>query len=399
MRKLLVVFMFFFILPLFCEEYIERVEVFIPFGEADSLLGYKPPAYVVDKGGDTVHTELGQGAASWDVQGGKLYVTDGVDDKILVYDLEGRFIKTIGTWKERKNERKIKSTSGEGKIIKAYQSSSIITGDSIRYKPDEPKKYFKEIGDIAVDGKGNIYTITRYREERTFISDLDGKERDYTTITSGLMKFSPEGKLLEIIDKFGEYGREEIKDIDLYSPKNPYGDVIVTLSTKSQGSINVLLNKQGHIEYFGKTPPRQDAKGNTYKFLPTGKKWFEPKPKQLIGIIDKNESIEDTISIYFDPPIRSTFFGVDGEGNLYFSSGATILKYDQKGNLLARISIPSIVREKEGVSVRPMANVGKIMKDGSFYIAYHFVDGLRLIKLYIKPSTEGKVLKPAVKKE
>ena len=93
------------------------------------------------------------------------------------------------------------------------------------------------------------------------------------------------------------------------------------------------------------------------------------------------------------------FHGVDGDGNIYLTVGWALHKYDQKGNLLAIINVPEIVYEKEGVSVVPMGNVGKIMADGSSYIAYHFADGLRLIKQYIKPGTKGQILKPAVKPE
>ncbi|MCK4420346.1 hypothetical protein KAW48_01010 [candidate division WOR-3 bacterium] len=362
------------------EKYIIKEVAFIPWGEEDSLLGFIPSVAEVNEKGDTGMIHPGYGVRSWDVgKDGKIYVADEVKIRVLVYDSNGHYLRSIGIWDLDTNKIYVKATSGEEKVISPFQPEK-YNKEERRFYPFTYKTYFDYPSDVAVDGMGNVYVIP-------------------SLSASCVYKFSPEGKLLEIIDKFGEYGHEEIRDIFLYSPKNPYGNIIVTLNTKSKGPVNIMLDEKGNITYKGGKPPRQDAKGNVYKVLKTEKKRFEPESEKLIGIESRRKSKEDTISIHFDPPSNATFFGVDGDGNLYFDVGWALHKYDQKGNLLAIIQgKPDTTRTFKN-AMPGMAAVSKVMANGDIYDAYMCDQGFVVYKHELQQETKGQILKPAVKPE
>lgn len=381
MRKFFILMLIFVPLLTTAEEYVDKVELFIPYGEADSLIGYHPPYYEIKEDGDTGHIEPGIAVAAWDVQNGKVYVSDGVKKKILVYTLDGKYLRSIGLWKEDTDEIELKTFAGEVLNLKAQSIQ--------RYDPDEKKLrlypetkyYYEKIGLVAVDGSGNIYAIT----------DVSLKER-------GAMKFSPDGRLLGIINKFGNYGPDDIKILGFQVRSDAYGDIIVGMLLETGGGIFARFDDKGnliaitHNMYY----PR-DANGRYYKYI----KENSVQTRKLRSSIkisvesEKARSKEDTLNIKFDPPNKAAFRGVDGEGNLFFGLEPMYRKYDQNGNLLAKISSASIVYEKALIDIRSIP-ITKFMADGSFYIGFNLKGGFHLIKYYIKPGTEGEILKPAI---
>jgi len=382
----------------YTEEYIAKAVLTIPFGEADSLLGFIPPVAEIGQNGDTLHFELGEAASSWDVQGGKFYVVDGVKANILVYDLNGKYIKSIGKWREETDEVEVKAVSGKIKKIKPSHIGRRPNIPGVIYGDENEKKYFERVGDIAVDGNGNIYVTARYNEERDWPSR---KGKTYTASAYGLMKFSPEGKLLEIIDKFGEYGPEEIRDTDILF-SDAYGNVGMSVGIKPEGSVFVEFDSQGRIIYMDKkNRPRRDGKGLYYEYKPLNN-------EKKIGSIDllsfyvkdmKRNGIVDSFYILTEPQIRRSHFELDGEGNLYFDVGWALHKYDQKGNLLAIINPP---RDTVRTFKHPMGGMGtvsKIMANGDIYYAYMSDQGFVVVKQELQPETKGQILRPAVKPE
>ena len=353
------------------EKYITKEVAFIPYGEVDSLLGFIPGGPERNEQGEIVHVEPGEAVRSWDIGlDGKIYLADGVKRRVSVYDSTGHYIRSIGVWDQDTNKIEIRATSGTKRVI------------FVQWPPNAGKRYFFYPSDIAVDGAGNVYVIPRLS-------------------ANYLMKFSPEGKLLEIIDKFGEYGREEIRDIGFDIRSDAYGDIIVGMITKSEGRTFATLDKRNQLISITKGMLYPvDSSGNLYIYLKSDKKWNEPKSQISISVKNPNKEKQDTISIYFDPPTRSTFKGVDAEGNLYFSGGC-LYKYDQKGNLLVRIYVPREFFKKYTfkIPLAGMAAVSKIMEDGSIYNVVLSDQGVIVYKMSIKPGTKGQILKPAVKPE
>jgi len=380
MKKFLI--LIFLIVPslAIAEEYIDKVELFIPYGEADSLLGYQPPYYQIKAEGDTGHIELGRAAGAWDVQNDKIYVSDVVKKKILVYSLEGKYLKSVGLWKEDTNEVQIKTSTGK---ILTLQPQKIQRSDSeekkLRKYP-EVKHYYSTIGSMAVDGSGNIYAVT----------NVSYKER-------GVMKFSPDGRLLGIINKFGKYGPDDIESLGFGVYSNKYSEIIVRMFIKKEDGVFAKFDRSGNFMWVKERAYPIDNEGNLYNMLPDGKSPSAPDTSVVVSKMNAKELEIKEIKICFGQPASRGigFRGVDGKGNLFFSSDLNYLKYDQEGNLLAKIEVASIVYEK-GLSDMRSIPMSKFMPDGSHYIGYNFKDGFRLIKQYIKPGTKGGILKPAI---
>ncbi len=360
------------------EEYKVKKVAFIPYNNKnDSLPGINIPKPRISEKGDTNYFLPGESVRGWDIGlDRKIYLADGVKNKILVYDPKGNYIRSIGVWEEEKTTKIIKATSGREIEIHPYQLTWYNWKKNKEFS--NPPTYFKSVTWVAADGLGNIYVPS-------------GKQ---------VMRFISEDESVEIIDKFGEYGREEIKDIGhIFS--DAYGNIIIDVSLKKT-YLFIKLNSEGRVSSInekGWFP--QDAKGRLYDNLPSTKRWNEPKSHISISVNYPDKVKQDTITIFFDPPTRSTFKGVDGEGNLYFSSGATILKYDQKGNLLARIysGREIISKYSHKIPLAVMGTTSKIMKDGSIYSASLADQGVIFYKYEIKPGTKGQILKPAVKPE
>lgn len=362
------------------EEYVDKVELFIPYGDADSLLGYKPPYYEIKENGDTGHIELGRAATAWDIQNDKIYVADGVKSKILVYSLAGKYLRSIGLWKEETDEIKIKTSAGETLTLKARELREWDPNQKKFVVSQGNKYYYEKIGLIAVDGSGNIYAIT----------DVSLKNR-------GVMKFSPDGKLLGIINKFGQYGPDDIKTLGFQVRSDIYGDIIVGMLLEKGGQVFAKFDRSGNFMWVKERAYPRDKEGYLYNMLPDGKGPSAPDTSVIVSKMNSQEVEIKKIKIYFEPPSSRGvgFSGVDGKGNLFLSLEPMYRKYDQNGNLLAKISCSSIVFEKGLADVESIP-LTKFMADGSFYIGYNLRDGFHLIKYYIKPGTEGKILEPAV---
>ncbi len=380
MKRFLI--LMFFVTPFFvsAEEYIDEVELFIPYGEADSLLGYEPPYYEIKADGDIGHIELGKAAGAWDIQNDKIYICDGVKRRVLIYAFNRKYLGSIGLWKEDTDEIKIKTTAGKTLALKPQEIQRYDLVEKKFRKYPEIKHYYRTIGSIAVDGSGNIYAVT----------DISHKER-------GVMKFSPGGKLLGVINKFGKYGPDDIEALGFQVFSDGYGDIIVGMLLKKSGQVFAKFDRNGNFVWVKERAYPRDREGYLYNMLPDGKGPSAPDTSIIISKMNSREIEIGQIKIYFDPPTSRGvgFRGVDGAGNLYFSLGVTSFKFDQAGNLLAKIEVASIVYDKGIADVRAIP-ITKYMTDGSRCIGYNFKDGFRLIKQYIKPGTEGVILKPAI---
>lgn len=362
------------------EEYVDKVELFIPYGEEESLIGYKPAYYEIKEEGDTGHIELGRAAGAWDIQNDKVYVSDFVKKKILVYTLDGKYLRSVGLWKEDTDEIKLKTSAGKILNLKAQEIRRYDPNEKkLRLYP-ETKYYYEKIGLVAVDGSGNIYAIT----------DVSLKERS-------VMKFSPDGKLLGIINKFGNYGPDDIKTLGFQVSSDVYGNIIVGMILEKGGQVFAKFDRNGNFMWVKERAYPRDDGGYLYNMLPDGKRPSAPDTSIVVSKMNDEEVEVEKIKICFDPPASRGvgFRGVDGEGNLFFGVEPMYRKYDQNGNLLAKIACSSIVYEKALIDIMSIP-ITKFMADGSFYIGYNLKDGFHLIKYHVKPGTEGEILKPAV---
>lgn len=372
------------------EKYITKEVAFIPYGEVDSLPGLILGGPERNEQGEIVHVEPGEAVRSWDIGlDGKIYLADGVKRRVSVYDSNGHYLRSIGVWDQDTNEITVRAISGKEIIVRAYQPWKYYIGEGRRQTYLYPfKTYFKYPADIAVDGAGNVYVIP-------------------SLSANYLMKFSPDGKLLEIIDKFGEYGPEDMKMGIGQVFSDAYGNVFVDVSLKST-YIFAKLNEKGKLlSITEKKIYPQDANGNLYEMLPDGKGPSTPDTNVSLSIRNSKGVKTDAFTIYFERPTSMGvgFRGVDGNGNIYLDVGYSFHKYDQKGNLLARI-YPSTefakgMKEKYTfkISLAGMAAVSKIMADGSIYNVELSDQGVIVYKMSIKPGTKGQILKPAVKPE
>jgi len=386
LRKLLLIIMFCSFI-IYGEEYIVKKIAFIPYGDKDSEIGFKPSAPEINEDGDTIHVEPGEALSSWDIGiDGKIYLADAVKKVIKVYSPDGKYLRTIGIEQEDQEKKRKVTSSGKEKTLNSYQPSTFyFENDEVKRYSYPFKSYFKFPADVAVDGNGNVYVVP-------------------SISANYLMKFSSGGELIEIVDEFGEYGREDIKEIGFDVFSDDLGNVYINFVKKKNGHFTAKINQKGKtvlLEKFGSL----DLKGNTY-YLKYA--YFnEPRVKlDTCAVIIVERAINagglDTLSINFHTKFTSyygkSFWGVDRVGNLYFGDGY-IEKYDQQSNLLARIS--PIGREYyEGYTFKHglagMAAVSKIIEDGSIYSVDLCDQGVLVFKRMIKPGTEGRILKPAI---
>jgi len=189
LKKLLLIFMFCSFI-IYGEEYIVKKIAFIPYGDKDSEIGFKPPGPVINEKGDTIHVEPGESVRSWDIGiDGKIYLADAVKKVIKVYSPDGKYLRTIGIAQEDEEKKRKISSSGKEKTLNSYQPSTFsFENDEVKRYSYSFKSYFQFPADVAVDGNGSVYVIP-------------------SNSANYLMKFSPNGELIEVIDKFGEYGR------------------------------------------------------------------------------------------------------------------------------------------------------------------------------------------------
>ena len=366
------------------ERYIVKEVAFIPWGEADSLLGLISGAEINEEG-ETTWVEPGEAVSSYDIDlKGNIYVADVVKKRISVYDQNGHYLRSIGTLPLGTDKIMVRTTSGKEKVIYTYYQGKYdpLKNETIPYPY---KTYFDSPVDIAVDGNGNVYVIP----------SLSAKY---------LMKFSPEGKLLEIIDQFGEYGPEDIRDTDILF-SDAYGHVYIDFGIKPKGRLTAEFSKSGNLLMISKYGPR-DEQGKRYYI----KYYFYDQPiekmsNSAIFVVAEYQgdkiAYDTTFTIYFNRPISQGvgFYGVDGDGNIYLDVGWALHKYDQKGNLLAIINPP---RDTVRTFKHPMGGMGtvsKIMANGDIYYAYMSDQGFVVVKQELQPETKGQILKPAVKPE
>ena len=362
------------------EKYIIKEVAFIPWGEEDSLLGFIPSAVDTNKMGETTWVEPGEAVRSWDIDlKGNIYVADGVKKRISVYGPNGHYIRSIGTLDLSVNKITVKTTSGKEKTIYTYYPWRYdpLKNSNI---PLPYKTYFDYYSDVAVDGNGNVYVIT---------------ER-------GLVKFSPVGKLLEIVDQFGEYKREDIKGIGFDIRSNSIGHIFVGMITNSKQRIFAEFNNEG--EFIATTENRihpRDTQGNIYDMLPDGKSPLISDKKVSFSIRYSQKIKSDSITIYFgSPTARGVIFrGVDGDGNIYLDVGWALHKYDQKGNLLAIIQGKHDTKRTLTQPITGMGKISKLMANGDIYVAYMCDQGFVVVKQELQQETKGQILKPAVKPE
>jgi len=203
--------------------------------------------------------------------------------------------------------------------------------------------------------------------------------------------------LLGIINKFGKYGPEDIKTLGFQVSSDIYGNIIVGMILEKGGQVFAKFDRSGNFMWVKDRVYVRDNMGNLYKMLPDGKKPSAPDTSIVVLKMNSEEVEIKKIRINFDPPASRGigFRGVDGEGNLFFGVEPMYRKYGQNGNLLAKISPASIVYEKALIDIRSIP-ITKFMADGSFYIGFNLKGGFHLIKYYVKPGTEGEILKPAV---
>jgi hypothetical protein len=359
------------------EKYIIKEVAFIPWGEEDSLLGFIPSGVDTNELGETTWVEPGEAVKDWDIGlDGKIYIVDGVKKRISVYDSDGHYLKSIGTLSTNINKIAVTTTSGEEKIIYPYYPGRYDPLKNLTI-PFPYKTYFEFYSGVAVDGNGNIYVNS-----------------------SWLMKFSPEGKLLEIIDQFGEYKREDIKGIGFDIRSNSIGHIFVGMITKSGQRIFAEFNDEG--EYIATTKNRihpRDTQGNIYDMLPDGKSPLISDKKVSFSIRYSLKTKSDSITIYFgSPTARGVIFrGVDGDGNIYLDVGWALHKYDRKGNLLAIIQGKPDTKRTLTQSITGMGKISKLMANGDIYVAYMCDQGFVVVKQELQQETKGQILKPAVK--
>ena len=362
------------------EEYIIKEVALIPWGEEDSLLGFIPSSSGTNELSGEDWFEPGEAVISWDIGlDGKIYVADGVKKRVSVYDSNGHYLRSIGIWNQKSDKITIKTTSGKEKTV---YSNHPLKYDTLQHLsiPFSYKVYFDSPAGVAVDGNANVYIIP----------SLSAKY---------LMKFPPDGKLLEIIDQFGEYRPEDMKMGIGQVFSDAYGNVFVDVSLK-RTYIFVKFNENGKIiSITEKKIQPQDAEGNLYDLLSSNKKWNERKSQISISVKHPKTIKEDTLTVHFGHPSSASFWRADGDGNLYFNVGWSVHKYDQQGNLLAIIQGK---HDTKRTLTHPMAGMGKISKlmaNGDIYVAYMCDQGFVIVKQELQQETKGQILKPAVKPE
>jgi len=317
-------------------------EIFIPWGEVESHLGFIPSITEINENGDTGMVHPGYGVRSWDIGlDGKIYVADEVKRRIAVYDAYGHYIQSIHD--------------------------------------------FEYPADVAVDGDGNVYVIPSI------------------TATS-VLKFSPDNKSKSVISHFGEFTSADIASVGFSLYSNSHGTVYIRFFPKEGERMGEFLSVDINSGSGGdgtlKTKKRiysKDIKGNSYEVLAEEGKWNMPRKYLSFAIHNSTGVIIDTITIYYPHPIAEApyFRAVDGEGDFYFGGGMAYRKYDQEGNLLMRIEAPLDTMRTFNHTMPGMAAFDKIMTNGDIYYAYMSDQGFVVVKYELQQKSKGQILKPA----
>lgn len=359
---------------LHAENYISTEIACIPWGEEIHHLGYI-------SGGITYGGTQGEmiwpgfGPKSWDVDtAGNIYITDFVKSRIAVYDKDGEFQRDIGVWYESDNSITINGTSGRTYyLVRQHRFNN-----KNRNTKDNVFVFIKEMGDVAVDNMGNVY-VTEYPSG------------------TKLFKFSSDGKLVKIVDVFGRYEQNDIREIGFDVRSNQYGHIIVGIMTNQNKRVFLQFDENEEVEFITEDKiAYQDDNRNTYDYMKYRMQDTTYSCVKL-SVLNFDSTSHKTLAIFLNTPTCDDiiFKGVDGIGNIYLRVDSVMLKYDHHGNLLGRIQMSVDKNRTFDLPMPSLASVSKVMSNGDVYDAYMSDQGFVVVKHELQQETKGRILEPA----